>query len=355
MKYQFVVERRQQVSLWLNLLAVAAALIVGLLISAVLIRGAGANVLESYKALLEGAFGSKEAILESLVQATPLIFTGLAMVVAFRSKVINLGVEGQFLMGTMAAAWISMNFSYLPNLVLIPLLALGGMIAGAALGFIPAILKARLEVNEVISTVLLNYVVLYFLSYLLSGPWKPPYEWLMQTIRFEESTYWPNFFESRLHLGFFIGLVAAGFLLYLLQRTPFGFELRSVGENPVAARYKGIKIERIIILALLLSAALAGLGGVGEVSGLHHRLITGISKGYGWTGILIALLGQLNPIGVVLAAIFFGGLINGSVAMKIHTGVPIAVVESIQGILMFVLLSAQTMVHFKLRRIEDAE
>ena len=355
MKIRYRIERRQQVSLGLNLLAVMGALVVGLLISAVLIQGANANVIESYMALLEGAFGTKDAILESIVQATPLIFTGLAMVVAFRSKVINLGAEGQFLAGAMAAAWISMNFSELPNLVLIPLLAIGGMIAGAALGFIPAILKAKLETSEVISTVLLNYVVLYFLSYLLSGPWKPPGEWLMQTERFTENTFWPSFFESRLHLGFFIGLAIAGLLLYVIQKTPFGFELRSVGENRVAARYKGIKIERTIILALVLSGALAGLSGVGEVSGLHHRLITGISKGYGWTGILIALLGQLNPIGVILSSIFFGGLINGSVAMKIHTGVPIALVESIQGILMFVLLSAQTMVQFRVRRIEDAE
>lgn len=356
MKIQFRIERRQQISLWLNLLVVAGALVIGLLISAILIRASGANVLDAYKALLVGAFGSKDAILESIVQGTPLIFTGLAMVVAFRSKVINLGAEGQFLAGAMAGAWISMNYSNLPNLVLIPLLALGGMAAGAAWGLFPAILKAKLETSEVISTVLLNYVILYYLSYLLSGPWRPPSEYLMQTHRFEASTYWPSFFESRLHLGFFIGLVIAGLLLYIIQKTPFGFELRSVGENRVAARYKGINIERTIILAMVLSGGLAGLAGAGELSGLHHRLMfAGISKGYGWTGILIALLGQLNPLGVIISSILFGGLINGSVAMKIHTGVPIALVESFQGIIMFVLLSVQAMIQFRIRRIKDSE
>lgn len=354
MTNRYIIERRQHVGLGMNLLAVGSALILGLFLSGILIKGANANVLEAYKALFVGAFGSKDAILESLVQATPLIFTGLAMIVAFRSNVINLGAEGQFLIGTIAATWINMTFSSLPKLALIPLQVIGGLAAGAFWGLIPAILKAKLNTSEVISTVLLNYVVTYFLSFLLSNPWKPPTEYLLQTARFGENTFWPTFFGSRLHLGFFIGLGAAFLLYYIIRKTPFGFELRAVGENRVSSQYKGINIEKTIILVLLISGALAGLAGAGEVCGLHHRLRADISKGYGWTGVLIALLGQLNPFGTILSSIFFGGLLNGSTAMKIYTGVPIALVESIQGILMFVLLATQALIQFKIRRVGDA-
>lgn len=354
MKFPFRIERRKKVSVWLHLLSVIAAMVIGLSICAFLIRGANANVIDAYKALFLGAFGSTNAFLDTLIQATPLILTGLAMVISFRSEVINLGAEGQFLAGTMAAAWISMNLSDAPRLLLIPLLAISGMIAGALWGLIPGLLKAKLNTSEVLSTVILNYIILYFLSYLLSGPWKPPSEYLMQTSKFAENTYWPNLYGN-LHLGFFIGLVCAGLLAYLIQKTPFGYELRAVGENREASRYKGIRIEHIILLSMMLSGALAGLAGVGEISGVHHRLRIDISKGYGWTGILIALLAQLNPIGVIFSAIFYGGLINGSVSMSINTGVPTALIEAIQGILMFVLLATGTMLQYRLRRIDQNE
>ena len=248
-----------------------------------------------------------------------------------------------------------MNYENLPNTLLIPLLALSGILAGAVWGLIPAILKAKLETSEVLSTVILNYIILYFLSYLLSGPWKPPSEYLMQTNKFVESTYWPTFFGSRLHLGFFIGILCAGILAYLIKKTSFGYELRAVGKNREASKYKGIKIEYIIILSMVLSGALAGLAGAGEISGVHHRLRSDISKGYGWTGILIALLGQLNPFGVIISAIFYGGLINGSVSMSIATTVPTDLVEAIQGILMFILLATQTMIQYRLRRKDKDE
>ena len=355
MNIPFRIEKRKKIGFWQHLLSIVAALVFGLGICAFLIKGSGANVIDAYTALFLGAFGSTDALLATLVQATPLIFTGLAMVVSFRSEVINLGVEGQFVAGTMAAAWVSMNFAELPSYLLIPLTAIGGMIAGALWGLIPALLKAKLDTSEVLSTVILNYIIHYFLSYLLSGPWQPPSEYLMQTSRFSESTFWPTFFDSQLHLGFFIGLACAVLLAYFIQKTSFGYELRAVGENRIASKYKGIRIEFIIILAMMLSGALGGLAGAGEISGIHHRLRMDISKGYGWTGILIALLGQLNPFGVIVAAIFYGGLITGSVFMFINTSVPTDLVEAIQGILMFVLLATQTIIQYRLRRVDDNE
>lgn len=351
MKYRYKLERRKTVPLWIELAAVVGSLVVSLGVGAVLVLQSHTDLGLAYTALFQGAFGSREAILETLVQATPLIFTGLAMVVAYRANYINLGAEGQFLFGAIAATGVSLALPSAPRGVVIPLQILAGCLAGAAWAFIPAVLKVRFGSSEIIVTVMLNSVADYFLSYLVSGPWKNPADYYNQTAIFAPAAHWPTLFSSRLHIGLVLGLVAALLVYYILWKTRIGYELRAVGENPVASRYKGISVNLIAIIAMSLSGALAGLGGVGEVCGIHHRLRAGLSKGYGWTGLTIALVAGLQPLGTVVAAILFGGLINGSSYMRIVTGVETALADAFQGIALVVVLVLMALVRFRVRRI----
>ncbi|GIK42590.1 MAG: ABC transporter permease [Chloroflexota bacterium] len=346
--------KREYTNVWGEILAIVLALLGALIVSALLIWTSGADMGEALKALFKGAFGNGNSFLETLVQATPLIFTGLAIVVAFRAKVWNIGAEGQFFAGAMAAAWVSMNLIDLPRPVLLTVIVFASLVAGAVWGFIPGLLKARLGTNEIITTVMMNYIITFILSYLLDGIWSAPGDYFMQTPSFAVTTHMPTFFNSRLHLGFVLAILLAGIVYILLWKMPLGYEIRAIGVNSLAAKYRGINIAKTIILVMVLSGAIAGLAGGSELTGLHHRLRLDISVGYGFTGIMIALLGRLNPFGVILAAIFFGALVNGSTAMQIFSGVPAALVFSVQGIVLIFLLVAEVLTKYQIRRVSHA-
>jgi simple sugar transport system permease protein len=352
--FHYKIVKRQKLNIWLEIGAVLVAILLSLLVSAGLIATSGANPWEAMQALAKGAFGNRNAVLETIVQATPLIFTGLAMVVSFRAKVFNIGAEGQFFAGAMAAAWISMNLAYFPKAAIIPLIILGSMAAGAVWGFIPGYLKARFGSNEIIVTVMLNYVIQFIISYLLGGAWRDPSQYFLQTIRFADSTHLPTFFDSRIHLGFFVSLLMVLLIYFLVWKTPLGYDIRAIGDNPTSSKYKGVRINLIMIAVMAISGAIAGLAGGMEVNGIHYRLKLDISTGYGFTGILIALLGRLNPFGVILAAVFFGALINGSTGMQIFTGVPVALVFSVQGIVLIFLLATEAITRYRLERLPNA-
>jgi simple sugar transport system permease protein len=350
----FKLERREHPGWWSQVLSVALALSGALLLSALLIRTAGADLGLALGSLFRGAFGSRNALLETLVQATPLIFTGLAVMVAFRGRIWNIGAEGQFFAGAIAATWVSLNLAHLPRPLFLTLIILTAGLGGAFWGWIPGILKTRFGASEIIVTVMMNYIIQYLLSFLLSTVWRQSGDFFLQSARFSEATYFPTILDSRLHLGFFVALATAVLTYILLWRTPLGYEIRAIGENPRASRYKGIPINRVIVLVMLISGAIAGLAGGSELAGLHHRLRLDISTGYGFTGILIALLGRLHPVGVILAAIFFGALVNGSTSMQIFTGVPVALVYSIQGIVLIFLLTTEVVTRYRIRRVADA-
>lgn len=350
-KYTYRLEKRE-ISLWVQLLSILVAILVALLFSAGLIATSGANVGGALFALYKGAFGSMNATLETLVQSTPIMFTGLAMVIAFRGKVWNIGGEGQFFAGALATAWVCLNYGTLPTTIIIPLIILAAMIAGAFWAFIPGILKARFGISEIVVTVMMNYIMMAFTAYLLGGPWQAPNDHFLETARFKASTFLPTFFNSRIHLGFWIALVLVVVIYIVLWKTPLGYEIRAVGENPVAAKYKGIKASTVIIIVMIMSGAIAGLAGGMELSGLAHRLRMDISTGYGYTGILIALLGRLNPIGVIPASIFFGALVNGSTSMQINFNVPVPLVSTIQGVVLILVLVFDTAFRYRIRRIE---
>lgn len=324
---QYKIEKRMEVRPIARLLSLLAALLAALLVSAVLMRSAGANVIEGFLALFSGGFGSWRAFMETLVKANPLILTGLAATIAFRGKIWNIGAEGQFFLGAMAAFWVAMNLTWLPRPVLLPAILVAAFIGGAVCGLIPAYLKAVLHVNEIIVTVMLNYIVRYTLSFMLSGPWRDPTSFYLQSSAIPQISSLPLLVPgTRLHLGFLIALLAALAIYILLWKTPAGIDIRALGLNPIAAKFKGTDIVRTILFVMIISGGVAGLAGGGELIGLQHRFRLDLSTGYGFTGIIIAMLANLHPLGVVLAAIFFGGLVNGSMHLQIATGVPVAVV-----------------------------
>lgn len=347
----FTIEPRPRTSIRTQALAIFLGLVAAALVSAGLIATAGANVFSALGYMITGAYGSWYAFIETLVQATPLIFTGLAIVVAFRARVFNIGAEGQFFAGAMAATWVGLHLNGLPGPAVWILIVIGALVAGAIWGFIPGILKAALGTSEIITTVMLNYVILFILSYLLNGPWRDPSQFYLQTSYFDEHCCFPEVIPlTRLHIGFILAILMGVAVYILLWKTPFGFEIRAYGINPKASRYKGIKIKKTLVLIMVFSGAIAGMAGGSEVAGLHEQLRLDISTGYGYTAIIIALLGRLHPVGVFVVSVFFGGLVNGSTSMQIHTGVPVALVSCIQGIVLIFVLTAEVLATYRIRR-----
>ena len=348
-----VIEKHPQTTVLSQAISMLLAILLAGTISALLIKTSGADVSKALVELYKGAFGSKQAFLETLVQATPLMFTSLAMIIAFQGRVFNIGGEGQFFAGAIATAWVCMNFAHLNPVVLWILILIAAALAGALWALLPGVLKAKLGVNEIIVTVMMNYIIEYILSYLLSGPWTTKDDFFLQSPRFAESTWFPSFFNSRLHLGFFIAILLAVVIFILLRKTTFGYKIRAFGDNPVASKYKGIKINQMVIIIMLISGAIAGIAGASELSGINHRLRLDISNNYGFMGILVALLGKLNPFGTLLASIIFGGLINGSTNMEIFANVPVAIVYCVQGIMLICVLALDPVAYYRVKRIKQ--
>ncbi|MBU06141.1 MAG: ABC transporter permease [Dehalococcoidales bacterium] len=354
-QFKYTIEKRKDIGFLLNSLSIVIALIASIAFAAGLIALFGAEVDIVLKAIARGSFGSLHAIIDTLIKATPIMLTGLATIVAFRAKVWNIGQEGQLYAGSMGATFVILTFPdlNLPAVIHIPLLLLASMIGGALWGGIPGLLKSRYNVNEIIVTVMLNYVVQYLCTFLLNGVWQEPGSYYYNTIRFPQSTFLPLLFNTRLHLGFIIALLAALLVYFLIWKMKLGFEIRARGDNPVAASYKGINTKRVTLLVMLLSGAISGLAGGVEVLGIHHKLIWGFSSGFGFTGILIALLGRLHPVGVIVASIFFGALHNGASAMQIYSDVPRSLVNLIMGLIIVMLLFWEAVFKYRLRRVEN--
>ena len=351
----FTFEKREHRSRIWQASTTLLAIVVALLITSVLILSAGANVGRAFVGLYGGAFGSVKAIIETLVKSTPLMLTGLAVTVAFRGRIWNIGAEGQFWAGALVGYWASVTFSFLPPVAHFFVMLLSAFIGGAICGLIPGILKGLLNVDETIVSVMMNYVVHFFISYLLSGPWQAPGEYYYMTSEIPESAQFPVLGNSRLHVGFIVALVAAVVVFWLLHKTRLGYNIRAIGLNPTSAKFKGVNVARVIIITMLISGGIAGLAGVGEVAGINHRLRTDSSSGYGFMGIIVAMLGGLNPFGVIIASIFFGALINGSNRMQIYTGMPTALVYAMQAIVLLSLLSFQVLTNYRIRRSKNVE
>jgi simple sugar transport system permease protein len=297
---------------------------------------------DALRALLAGAFGSWYAFGSgTLVRATPLILTGLAVAIAFRAGVFNIGAEGQFIVGAAAATAAALAMHSLPAFILVPSMLVLGFGAGALWAWIAAILRARFHVLEVISTIMLNFVALHLVSYLVRGPLQEPTHIYPQTVTFVDAARLPRFGSTtRLHLGFLVAVLACVAAWFVVRYTAAGFRLRAVGANPDAARSAGmIDAARATMRAFLISGALAGLAGAIEVSGVTYALYENISPGYGFTAIAVALLAQLNPLAVVGTGILFGALEAGATAMQRDAGVPSVVVSIVEALIILVLLA----------------
>jgi simple sugar transport system permease protein len=337
-------------------LALAVAMLGAALVSSLLFLAVGANPATAMYAILQGALGSWRAATETLVKATPLILTGLAAAVAFRARIWNIGAEGQVFAGAIFAFWCQSAVAGGPAVVQIPVVVVGAMIGGGLYAGLAATLKIAFRVDEVISTVMLNYIIVYALSLLLlNGPWSEAGGFFEQTAKVDPASQLPTLLDkSRLHLGFFLALTAAAITHLTMAHTPLGYEIRAAGSNLRALEVQGTNTRRLILLVMLFSGALAGLAGATEVYGVHHRLKAGALTGYGYTGIIIAILGQRRPGGIVVAAILFGALVNGATLMQIKTGVPSALIYAVEAILLLFFLAGWAACSFRLRKVGDA-
>ncbi|HLE23899.1 MAG TPA: ABC transporter permease [Anaerolineales bacterium] len=334
-------------------------------------------VFRAYAALFAGAFGNPvqmvvalqsgdplavrrafNPILESMVAATPYIFAGLSVALAFRGGLFNIGAEGQIFVGAITATYVGYALVGLPAILHLPLALAAGALGGALWGYIPGWLKARTGAHEVINTIMMNYIAFRLSDWLLTGPMMRPDSFNPVSPTIQVSAMLPRFFADpiRFHLGFFFALLVAYLVYWFLFRTTWGFNLRTAGSNPNAARYAGINTGRWIILTMSLAGALAGLAGTNEVLGVNHNLAMAFSSGYGFDSIALALLGRSHPLGVVLASLFFGTLRSGARRMQVVSGIPIDIISVIQAmILAFMAAPAIIRTIYRLRQPAEAE
>ena len=317
------------------------AIFTALVVASVAMIASGTNPIEAYLALAEGAFGSQKAIIETLIKATPFIFTALGIGLAFRGGLFNIGAEGQLWVGSIVAVWLGYSVPFLPGIIHLPLVLLGGMAGGAAWAFIPGYLKARSGAHEVITTIMTNFIAQGIVSWLIISPsrMQAPGTAVPETQAVLESGRLPLLIpDTRLHAGVVVALLTAGVVYWLLWRTVIGFELRTVGSNPEAARYAGINVEGNIIRTMMISGSLAGLAGAVQVAGLPPHVFTiGFNPGLGFDSIAVAVLGSLHPVGIVLGSLLFGAMDSGARLMQLRTKVPIDIITIVQGlVLMFV-------------------
>ena len=332
-----------------NVLTQVVAIVFAFVSGAVVLQVTGYSPLAAYLAMLRGAFGTVFGIGQTLTHATPIIFTALAFLFSFKGGLFNIGAEGQFLVGAFASALVGISFDGLPSFVHVPLALLAGAVAGGLWGFVPALLKARLGAHEVITTMMLSYVAFYLTGYMVNYPFKAP-GWVAQTVPIAESARLPRILQpTQLSASVFMAVALVGVTYYLLQKTTFGYEIRATGLNPTAAENAGINIDRDMVLAMVISGALAGLGGSGEIMGVHRRFIEGFSPGYGWDGLAVALVGGLHPVGALFAALLFGALRSGGMVMTRATGVPLDIVFLLQA-LVILFVAAPTFIRTILRR-----
>ena len=346
-------ERRTTVPPALLLAAPLGAVAASLMLSGILIAIAGAPVLEAYHRILIGAFGSRLAVTETLTRTTPLILTGLAAATAFRARLWNIGAEGQFYLGALAAAALGSGAGlHLPAALLVPVLMLAGAAAGMVLLLLPLGLRLGFGVDEVVTTLLLNFVVLLFVSMMIEGPLRDPlaFGW-PQSVPVGQAAVLPKLVAgTRLHVGFLVSLVMSLVVWVVQARSTFGLEARAAGLNPRAARFAGVSLPRVLFRVACLSGGLAGLAGAIEVLGVKTYVTTDLSPGFGYAGIVVAMLAGLNPFGVVLAALFAATMFVGVDGMSRALHVPSFLADVTVSLSLLTMLVALFLVSFRVRR-----
>ncbi len=345
---------------WYPFVLSLGAVVIALLIGAIVLAIGGGNPWRAYAHIARASFGSIGVFSDTMVKAIPLIFVGLACSVAFRMKLWNIGAEGQFYMGAFGASAVVLLPilpETAPTWLFIIAMIVAGLLMGAIYGFIPGILKAKFNVNEVISTLMLNYIAVAWNNYFIFAIWTeggfqmskmfPQNAWLPRLTDFGSEI--PILRGLTTHFGLVIALVAVLIVWFIMYKSKWGYEIRLIGDNPKAATYAGIPIKRHMVFVMMLSGALAGLAGMSEISGVVHRLQGAISPGYGFTGIIVAWLAKLNPFAVILVSILFGGLILAGREIQ-PSGVP----KMIQGVILVCLIASDYLIRYKVRIIKES-
>ena len=343
--------------LWVRAIIPVASVLLTFVLTSGFVVAVGANPLQAAYYFLLDPLSNPVRGIEVLVKATPLLLTGAAVAFAFAGGYWNIGVEGQLYMGAAAATAVGLQMDGVPAWIALPLIIIAGFLAGMAWAIVPAYMKVRLKIDEVVTTLLLNYVAIFFVSALLNGPWRDPISQWLQSPEIAASAIFPRLIpRSRLHLGFIIAIVIIIALWFVLNRTAFGLKMRAVGLNMDAASFSGINVNRTMMIVALVSGGIGGLAGASEVAGIHFHLIDAISPGYGYTGIIIATLGSLNAIGVAAAALFIGLVDTGSQTVSRALGVPAYLGDVLQATLLLVTLAMLLLqgYRFSLRRRSSA-
>ena len=344
-------ERRENVSPLLAMALIVGAIVVAFLLSGIAIAWGGVSPLRAYTQIAIGSFGSRFAITETLVRSVPLIFTGLAAAVAFRARLWNIGADGQFFMGGLAVVLLGTGQLHLPGVILIPLLIFFAAVLGAILLILPTYMKTAFNADEVVTTLLLNFIVVLFVSMMLDGPLKDTMAmgWPRPTPVFAHAPLPKIMGRQRLHLGFVLSIIAAVVIFILSTRTKWGFEMNAVGMNPEGARFLGLPVTRTLLLVACISGGLAGMGGAIEVMGLRGSLTNDLSPGFGYTGIIVATLAGLNPLAVIPAAIFVAGIFVGSDAMSRVVGLSSFIAQVITALSLICMLCASLLTQYRIR------
>ncbi|MHC1770633.1 MAG: ABC transporter permease [Flexilinea sp.] len=319
-------------------------IILGLLLGSILIVIAGADPIEAYKIMFTSSLGGKSQIIETLLKACPLLLIGLGLATSFRTRVWNIGAEGQYYIGALFGGTVGLYCTNLPQYLLIPLMIIMGIIGGALWGLIPALFKIKKGMNEIISTLMLNYIAILIVQYLSRGPLQEPGGYLPRSAKLEAVARMPKVFGTRLHIGCLIALILIPIVYYILWSTPLGFKLRAVGSNFSVAKYAGFNVNSSIIFALVFSGALSGMAGVIELSSSYLRLQSSISLNYGFNGILVALLGRMNPFGVLIASIFFAAMTIGAETIHVVIGLPVSLSDVIQALVVLSVMIVDSLV-----------
>jgi ABC-type uncharacterized transport system permease subunit len=336
-------------SLWQRSLIPIVSVVVTFVLTSGFVLAVGANPLQAVYYFLLDPLANPVRMIEVLVKATPLLMTGAAVAFAFAGGYWNIGVEGQLYMGATAATAVGLQMHNMPTWIALPLMVVAGFCAGMAWATLPAFMKVRLKIDEVVTTLLLNYVAIYLVGAILNGPWRDPISQWPQSPEIAASAIFPRLIpRSRLHLGFLLAILIIIGLWFVLKRTAFGLKMRAVGYNLDAARFSGIHVNRSIMIVALVSGGIGGLAGASEVAGIHFHLIDAISPGYGYTGIIIATLGSLNAIGVAVAALFIGLIDTGSQTISRALGVPAYLGDVLQATLLLVTLAMLLLQNYRI-------
>lgn len=338
---------KKKFNLYFSITTIVLAILTSMLVGAIILLSINANVFKTYFVILTQPLKNIGLISEVLLRAIPLSIIALGIAVAYRSGIINIGAEGQMLMGILGASIPALTLPAMPSFIVIFICILTGCLFGALWGFIPGVLRAKLEVSELLSTVMLNYIAAQIYTLMLRGPLLDPAEITMgsgtpQSMRFPRYAQLSKLISgTRLHSGLIIVIVLAVLIYFLLWRTSFGFQMRAAGSQARAAKYGGINVSRYLIIAMMISGMFAGLAGSIEVLGVHKRAIEGISNNYGFSAIVVALFGGLHPAGILPASFFFGLLLVGADMTQRMVGVPANMVQVLQGIIILVIVSTK--------------